>query len=145
MRGLLLPALLFLIAADAPPPQITHPWARATAGASKNGAAYLTLTEQGPADRLTGVSTPAAATAELHESMADMGVMKMRPVSGFDLAPGKPVTLAPGGYHVMLLGLKAPLKPGDVFPLTLKFEHAEPLTVSVTVEAAGGAAAHEHH
>jgi copper(I)-binding protein len=138
MRILLLPALLLLIAAGDPPPfQIDHPWARASAGAATTGAAYLTITGTGAADRLTGVSTPAAATAEIHESMADMGTMKMRPVPGLTLAPGKPVKLGPGGYHVMLTGLKAPLKQGDSFPLTLTFEHAPPLTVTVIVEPIG--------
>jgi copper(I)-binding protein len=138
MRILLLPAVLSLIAAgDAPQLQVEHPWARASAGAATTGAAYLTLTDQGAPDRLTGASTPVAATAELHESMSDMGTMKMRPVSGLSVAPGKPVKLAPGGYHIMLMGLKAPLKQGDTFPLTLTFEHAPPMTVTVNVEAIG--------
>ena len=71
--------------------------------------------------------------------MTDMGTMKMRPLAGLDLVPGKPIKLAPGGYHVMLLGLKAPLKQGESFPLTLQFEHAPPLTVTVTVEPVGAA------
>jgi copper(I)-binding protein len=134
----LLMSLVVLAAADDPPPfQIDHPWARASAGAAKTGAAYLTITDQGQPDKLTGASTPVADTAELHESMADMGTMKMRPLSGLALAPGKPVTLAPGGYHLMLMGLKAPLKAGDTFPLTLRFEHAAPLTVTVAVEPIG--------
>jgi hypothetical protein len=69
--------------------------------------------------------------------MSDMGMMKMRPVPGLSVAPGKPVKLAPGGYHIMLMGLKAPLKQGDSFPLTLRFEHAAPMTVTVNVEAIG--------
>jgi copper(I)-binding protein len=138
MRILLLPALLMLTAAgDVPQFQIDHPWARASAGATKTGAAYLTITDNGAPDRLIGLSTPVAQTAELHESMAEMGTMKMRPLPGLALVPGKPVTLAPGGYHVMLVGLKAPLKQGDNFPLTLQFEHAAPLTVTVAVEAIG--------
>ena len=138
MRILLLSAFLLLAAGEPPTFQIDHPWARASAGAAKNGAAYLTITGQGQRDRLTGVSTPAAATAELHESMSDMGTMKMRPLPGITLDPGKPVTLAPGGFHVMLMGLKAPLKAGDTFPLTLQFEHAPPLTVTIAVEPVGG-------
>ena len=63
--------------------------------------------------------------------------MRMRPLAGIALEPGKPVTLAPGGYHVMLMGLKAPLKQGDQFPLTLTFERAPPMTVTVNVEALG--------
>ena len=139
MRVPLLLALPLLIAAgDAPSLQIEHPWARASAGAAKTGAAYLTITDSGAPDRLTGASTPVAATAELHESMSgDMGMMKMRPVPGLPVAPGKPVKLAPGGYHIMLMGLKAPLKQGDSFPLTLTFEHAPPMTVTVAVEGVG--------
>jgi copper(I)-binding protein len=137
MRSLFLLALpvLLIAAGDAPQFQIAHPWARASAGAAKTGAAYLTITDQGQPDRLTGASTPVAATAELHESMQDGGMMKMRPVAGIQLETGKAVTLAPGGIHVMLMGLKAPLKQGDSFPLTLTFEHAPPLTVTIEVEA----------
>jgi len=129
--------LLLAAAGDPPSIQIDHPWARASAGAAKNGAAYLTITGQGQPDQLTGASTPVAATTELHESMDDMGMMKMRPMTGLALTPGKPVKLAPGGYHLMLLGLKAPLKAGDTFPLTLRFAHAPPQTVTVTVEPIG--------
>ncbi|MSP00386.1 MAG: copper chaperone PCu(A)C [Acetobacteraceae bacterium] len=145
MRILLLPAMLFLIAAGDPPPvQIERPWARASAGMAKNGAVFLTITGQGTPDRLTGFASPVADTAELHESIDDKGVMKMRPVAGLALEPGKRVTLAPGGYHVMLMGLKAPLKAGDSFPLTLRFEHAPALTVTVKVEPVGGGADHMH-
>jgi len=136
MRILLLPLLALVTAAGDPPQfQVEHPWARASAGAAKAGAAYLTITDLGEPDRLIGASTPVAASAELHESMAEMGMMKMRPVAGLDLAQGKPVTLGPGGYHLMLMGLKEPLKAGESFPLTLRFEHAPPLTVTVAVEA----------
>jgi copper(I)-binding protein len=138
MRILLFLAAPLLIAAGDPSPfQIDHPWARASAGAAKTGAAYLTITDTGQQDRLTGASTPVAETAELHESMGDMGMMKMRPLPGLTLTTNKPVKLAPGGYHIMLLGLKAPLKQGDTFPLTLRFEHAEPVTVTVAVEPIG--------
>jgi hypothetical protein len=77
----------------------------------------------------------------VHETINDNGAMKMRPVPSLTLDPGKPVTLKPGGYHIMLTGLKSALKPGDSFPLTLTFEHAQPVTVTVKVEAMGGGAA----
>jgi len=135
----MLPALLFLLGAgDAPSFQIDRPWSRASPGAARNGAAFMVITAKGAGDRLTGASSPVAAATELHESIDDKGVMKMRPVTGIPLEPGKPATLAPGGYHVMLLGLKAPLKAGDTFPLTLKFERAPELTVTVKVEALAG-------
>lgn len=140
MRRLLLPAFLLVTAAgDAPSLQIDHPWARPSAGAAKTGAAYITITDRGPPDRLTGVESPVADKVELHESIDDKGVMKMRPVPGLPLETGKTVVMAPGGYHIMLMGLKAPLKAGDTFPVTLRFERAPPLTVTVTVEAAGPA------
>lgn len=119
---------------------LEHVWARASAGAATTGAVYLTVTDNGRPDRLIGVSTPAAATARVHETTDDNGVMKMRPVDGIALEPGKPVAFKPGGYHVMLMGLKAPLQAGGSFPLTLTFEYAQPITVDVQVEAAGASA-----
>jgi len=133
---LLGPVLLFAIGAS-PEIQIDHVWARATAAGMSTGATYLTMTNKGPPDRLVGVTAPIAASAELHETTRENGVMKMRPVEGLTLATDQPVTLAPGGYHVMLMGLKHPLKAGEDFPLTLSFEHAQPITVTVKVEALG--------
>ena len=138
MRFLLLSVSLLLCAAGDPAIQIDHPWARASAGAVRNGAAFLTLTQTGAADRLTGISTPAADMAMLHETIDDRGVMKMREVDGLALESGKPVILAPGGKHIMLMGLKAPLKEGSRFPMTLTFQHAPPMTVTVTVQGVGG-------
>jgi copper(I)-binding protein len=105
------------------------------------GAAYLTVTDHGRPDRLVGATTPAAGSPELHETIQDNGGMKMRPVAVIALDPGKPVTLAPGSDHVMLMGLKAPLKAGDSLPLTLTFEHAKPITVIVSIEAVGASGA----
>jgi periplasmic copper chaperone A len=114
-------------------------WARPSVGASMASAAYFTVTDPAGTDRLVALSTPAATSAELHESFSDNGVMKMRPVAGLTLDQGKPVSLAPGGYHVMLTGLKQPLKAGDSFPLTLKFEHAAPVTITVPVQTSAAA------
>lgn len=116
---------------------LDHAWARPTPGAGTTGAAYFTLTASAKADRLVSVSTPVAKTAELHESIDDHGVMNMRAVPSLALEPGKPVMLKPGGYHVMLMGLQHPLKPGESFPLTLTFEHAAPITAAVTVQTPG--------
>jgi copper(I)-binding protein len=114
-------------------------WSRA-AMEGRTGAVYLTVTNNGStADRLTAVSTQVAKTAEVHESFSEGGIMKMRPVGGLPVAPGKPLTLSPGGYHVMLMGLKQPLVKGESFPLTLTFEHASPVQVQVRVEGAGAA------
>ena len=89
------------------------------------------------ADAVTGFSTPAAANAMLHRSESVGGVMEMRPVENLPLQAGQDVKLTPGGLHVMLMGLKHPLKPGDHFPLTVTFAHAAPVTVDVTVGRAG--------
>ena len=117
---------------------VEHAWARASIGAMPTSAIYFSLTDTGQPDRLVGCSTPVATSAQLHETIHDNGVMKMRPVPGLPLTPGQPVTLSPGGYHVMLMGLKAPLKQGETFPLTLTFEHAPPVTVTIAVEGIAG-------
>src|ERR1700754_3488725 len=97
---------------------VETPWARASAGTT--GAAYFTLKNQGDADdRLVAVSTPAAGKAELHTMTMEGDVMKMRPVDGIPVAAHGTAELKPGGLHVMLMELKAPLKQGESFPLTL--------------------------
>ena len=118
--------------------EIEHPWARATADGAANGAAYMVFNNEGKtADRLVSASTPAAAKVELHVHIDDNGVMRMREVSAIDLGADATVKLAPGGLHLMLLGLKEPLKKGKAFPLTLTFEKAGPVTVQVAVQGAG--------
>jgi len=126
-------------AAQTGQPDIKNAWARATPGRTENGAAYLTIVSPGP-DRLTGVSTPQASKAELHNMTMQNGVMEMRPLAGIDLPAGQPVTLKPGGMHIMLVGLKQPLKKGESFPLTLSFEKAGSKEVTVAVEAPGAMA-----
>lgn len=114
---------------------IGHPWARATPGNATNGAAYLSVTNNGTeADRLIKADTP-AAMAELHISRMDGGVMQMRPMDGLEIPPGGTVTLSPGGMHVMLMGLTSPLKQGDKVPMTLTFAKAGAVTVDVLVES----------
>lgn len=109
-------------------------WAPPSLAGARNGAAYVTLVNHGgAAERLVGASTPVAAKAELHRDEMEGGVMRMRPAGPLALAPGERLTLAPGGLHLMLIGLKQPLKPGDRFPVTLSFEHQPPLTIEATV------------
>jgi copper(I)-binding protein len=118
---------------------IDHAWTRATPGGADVGIGYLTIENKGTApDKLTGASTPAAAKAELHEMSMDNGVMKMRPVKdGLPIPPGQSVTLAPGGLHLMLMGLKNPLKEGGKVPLTLQFEKAGKVDVTLDVQSVG--------
>jgi periplasmic copper chaperone A len=116
---------------------IDHAWSRATSG--DVGVGYLTIENNGATpDKLTGAATPAAAKAELHEMSMDNGVMKMRPINGgLPIPPGLSVTLAPGGLHLMLMGLKSPLKEGDKVPLTLQFEKAGKVEVTLDVQSVG--------
>ena len=118
---------------------VEQPWARATPGGAKTGAVYLTVTDHGAADTLIGASTPVADMAMLHEMTSEGGVEKMRMIDSVPLDPNKPVRLHPGAMHIMLEGLKAPLKPGETFPLTLTFAKAPPKTVTVTVMKIGAA------
>jgi copper(I)-binding protein len=120
------------------PIMVENAWARATPGTIKTGGAYMTLVDHGTsADRLIGVATPVAGKAELHVMSEDNGIMKMRPVDAVPVEPGKPTELKPGGYHVMLIDLKQPLKEGDSFPMTLTFEKAGTIQVTVKVEKPG--------
>lgn len=124
---------------------VQQPWARASAGAATTGVAYVTLQGGAQADALTGASTPIAAAAQAHETIDDNGVMRMRAVPVVPIPPGQTVTFAPGGYHIMLTGLKRPLTAGQAFALTLTFAHAAPVTVDVPVRAIGaGGPMHDH-
>ena len=114
------------------PVQATGAWVRATAPHQDEAAAYMTLTSPA-ADRLTSVATPQAGMAMLHTTAHDAGVMRMRDADGIDLPAGQPVALSPGGTHVMLGGLQAPLKAGQTVVLSLGFAHAPPLEVRAAV------------
>jgi periplasmic copper chaperone A len=116
--------------------RVENAWSR-VAAAGRVGVVYLTIVDSGAPDRLTAVASPVSATAGLHESFDDHGVAKMRSVGALPVEPGKPVMLAPGGYHIMLTGLKQPLNRGDEFPVTLIFEKAGQVTATVTVRKAG--------
>jgi copper(I)-binding protein len=97
------------------------------------------------ADRLVGASTPAAERVELHTMAMDGNVMRMREVAAIDLPPGQTVALEPGRLHLMLMGLKSPLKADTKVPLTLKFEKAGEVQVELKVEAAdAGPGGHQH-
>lgn len=120
-------------------------WSRASSGAHKTGAAYLTIVNSGDsADRLVAASTPAAERAELHAHLHEGGVMRMRQVEAIEVHPGAPAVLAPGGLHVMLFGLTKRLVEGDGFPLTLRFEKAGERTVQVAVRSPGAGAPAKH-
>lgn len=120
---------------------VDHPWARATIGTARPGVAYVTIVNEGEtADALVGVETPAAARVHIHETRKDGGMMRMVPLARLPVPAGGRVVLAPGGTHLMLMGLKRPLEVGGTLPLTLIFEKAGRLTVDAYIEEAGAAA-----
>jgi periplasmic copper chaperone A len=106
------------------PVQVQDAWARATVGGQSATGAFMKLTAP-QATRLVEVRSPAAGIVEVHEMKLDGDVMRMRAVAALPLAAGQTVELKPGGLHVMLMDLKAPVKAGDAVPLTLVFEGAD--------------------
>ena len=128
---------------------IEAPWARASAGAAKAGAAYLRIVNAGTQDdRLVGASAPVAARVEFHTHRMNDGVMRMRRVEAVLVPGNRSAELKPGGHHLMLIGLNGPLKQGSTFPLTLTFENAGKITVPVNVRpitARGPGTKHHDH
>jgi periplasmic copper chaperone A len=118
---------------------ITQAWSRATPGGAKVAGGYLTIENKGSTpDRLIGGSADVADKVQVHEMATNNGVMTMRPLDkGLAIEPGKTVKLAPGGYHLMLLDLKSPLKQGDKLPVTLEFEKAGKVKLSLDVQGVG--------
>ncbi len=116
--------------------KISAAWARATPKGAPVGGGYLTITNTGSQpDRLTGGSVGFAKSVELHEMKMDKGVMKMRMLEGgLEIKPGETVTLKPGGYHIMFVGMKGPLKKGEHVKVTLQFAKAGKVDVDFTVE-----------
>jgi periplasmic copper chaperone A len=121
---------------------ISQAWSRATPSGAKVAGGYLTIENKGSSpDRLVGASGDVAGKLEVHEMAMDNGVMKMRPLEqGLVIEPGKTVKLAPGGFHLMMFELKNPLKQGDKVPVTLQFEKAGKVTLSLDVQAVGAQA-----
>ena len=152
------PAPVLRVAAAQKPSgmRVEQVWSRATPNGASVGAGYLRITNTGSSpDRLISGATDIANRIEVHEMAMDNGVMKMRALTnGLTLAPGQSVDLKPGGYHLMLMGLKQPLKEGASFSGTLKFEKAGDVPVTFNVLGMGAAAPsggakemmdHSHH
>jgi len=119
--------------------QISQPWARATPASAPAGGGFLTITNTGTApDRLVSASSPAAELVQVHEMKMDGAVMRMREVEkGLEIPAGGTVTLAPGGFHLMMMGLKGPLKQGTNVPVTLVFEKAGKIEIELSVAGLG--------
>jgi copper(I)-binding protein len=149
----LLPSLGFLLLVacgekgEASKPLVVDPWARPAtveigddgSPTPANSAVYLTVRNPGPASEvLLGGATPAAGAVELHESLLEGDVMRMREVEGLEVPGGEEAELRPGGLHLMLLGLRQSLAVGDTLTLTLFFQGADSLEISVPVRTMGG-------
>ena len=150
LKRLVASSLLLLATAGTALAQVTvvDPWVRATVAAQKASGAFMTLTAARDA-RLVEAKSPVAGVVEIHEMAMEQNVMRMRAVPGLDLPAGKAVELKPGGYHVMLMELKGPLKAGDTVPITLVFEGPDKSRQTVEVKApvrplAGGQAPMKH-
>jgi len=139
----LLVALLALSTASAADPgiKVEKAWARATPASATTAVVYLTVANSGAAaDRLTEVSTPVAASADMHLMAMEGNVMQMRDVDAVDVKPGDRISFKPGGLHIMLMNLKRPLQKGERFALSLVFEKAGRIDVDVLVLPIGASA-----
>lgn len=126
-------------------PQAAAAWSR-PAAAGTTGAGFLTLTNPDrKADALVAVESPAARKVEIHRSVMAGGVSSMQKLERVDVAPGGRVVFAPGGHHLMLLGLKQALKTGDKVPATLVFASGARVKTVLEVRLAAPAAEHHHH
>jgi copper(I)-binding protein len=117
--------------------EITKPWARASAGGAKVGVVYMTLTSLNWPDELVSATSAVADKVEFHDQTEENGVAKMRAVKEVAVKAGDTVTLAPGGLHLMLMGLKEPLVEGKRIPLTLTFRKGQSVDIKVPVLAVG--------
>jgi periplasmic copper chaperone A len=147
MRRMVLAASVLLgltgsaLAADTQVGQIVihDPWARASLGARGTSAAYMTIEVTGDhADRLIGAASRVAKHAQLHAEVMDNGVAKMRPVDAVEVAPGTPTVLAPGGLHIMLMGVQGKLVEGQTMPLELTFETAGKVDLEIPIRGMTG-------
>jgi len=117
---------------------IKQPFARATPPGAKAAGVYMTIVNKGnEADRLLSASSPVAGIVEIHEMKMEGTLMQMRAIKDLEIKPGATVALKPGGYHVMLMELKQPLKEGETVPLTLRFEKAGSVDVKASIGAMG--------
>ena len=123
--------------------EIDNPWSRATPKGARTAAGYMVIKNTGSAaDQLIGGALEGAASAQVHETVKESGVMKMRAVSGgLEIKPGDSVELKPGSFHLMFTDLKAPLVKGQTVKGTLTFANAGTVNVEFAIEGMGASAA----
>jgi len=132
---------------------VEPPWARATPAGARTGAVYVTLANNGSSsDRLLSAATPVADQVQFHSTSEENGVSRMREMRTVEVTPGARVAFSPGGMHIMLVGLKQPLKEGQTFPMTLNFEKAGKIDLMVPIAKVGamqggdmGSMNHDHN
>ena len=134
IKNALIAAAVFASAAAHAQVAVSDPWVRTTVAQQKTTAAYMTITSL-KGGKLVDASSPVAASAEVHEMKMDGDLMKMRAVDALPLPTGQAVELKPNGYHMMLMGLKAPVKAGDVVPIKLVIEDSKGQRKTVDVKA----------
>ncbi|MEH2506688.1 copper(I)-binding protein [Bradyrhizobium sp. AZCC 1578] len=117
---------------------IERAWSRATPAGAKNGAVYGTVINNGNlSDSLVGAATPVGDQVQFHSVAEENGVSRMREMPTVDFRPRAKVTFSPGGMHIMIVGLKEPLKEGQSFPMTMTFEKAGKIDVMIPVAKVG--------
>jgi copper(I)-binding protein len=113
---------------------IKEPWVRGTVQGQRATGAFMQLTAKESAS-LVAVESPVAGSVEIHEMKMENDIMKMRPIARLDLPAGKAVEMKPGGYHVMLMDLKQPLKKGEAVPISLRFEDRDKKVRTIEIKA----------
>ena len=124
---------------------IDGPWARATPPSAKLAAGYLTVVNAGAADRLLGASSPAAERVEMHVTLKDGDILRMRQVKDFEVPANGRLELKPAGGHLMFVGIKWPFRDGEKVPVTLRFERAGELKVELAIGQAAERGGHHRH
>jgi periplasmic copper chaperone A len=120
-------------------------WARATPPNAKLAAGYLTVVNAGAADRLLGASSPAAERVEMHVTLKDGDILRMRQVKDFEVPANGRLELKPAGGHLMFVGIKWPFRDGEKVPVTLRFERAGELKVELAIGQAAERGGHHRH
>jgi copper(I)-binding protein len=143
MRRLLLASALLVSLSAQAQVKVDDAWVRATVAPQKATGAFMQLTATKPV-KVVAASSPVAAVVEIHEMKMDGGVMKMRAVDALPLPAGQAVALKPGSYHVMLMGLKNPIKAGETVPLTLTVEGEDGKRTAVEIKAEARSATPGH-
>lgn len=132
---MMIPAVLLLAGCDRTPALEVSGHARPTVAGQNGSAAYLVITNKGGGeDRLLAVSSPAVGTISIHETLVEGGIARMRSTEPPAIAAGETLTMAPGGMHLMLMDLKAPLAAGERLPLMLRFERSGVLQTAIPIQ-----------